>query len=388
VRVTLLSLAFLSLLAEGRALGADARIVVLHQPGLDAEEELLTESLRIYTRDLGCDVQAGGAAPAALDAPALEALQSAARADGLDYVLWVGARAGRAATYYALDIVPGELRQTEIGSAGASTAAQEAALKIRAVVSSRRRRSSSASSSAEVASAPANATAAASAPTDAGPDRPPPEGAPAVTPPKAPEAPPPAAASPAASLVARPAPAPIEGPRRPPRFTLDAGIGVTTPADRTWARSGLVLDLSGRVASPRKNLGVWIYAEGALSTHPSATVRGFAVTLSDLPVTAGASLRLRLSHGSLALGSRSTLHIFEVSAAAPDGRAAGSRRYGLGLGGLARAEATIGWHLGTFLEASVEGVVPTQEFTIGGQPAASTGAMLYGAVAGLSFTAP
>ena len=82
------------------------------------------------------------------------------------------------------------------------------------------------------------------------------------------------------------------------------------------------------------------------------------------------------------------MHIFDISAAAPDGRAASSRQYGLGLGGLARVEAAVGRHLGAFLQASMEGVVPNQEFTIGGQPAASAGTILYGAVAGVSLTAP
>jgi hypothetical protein len=163
---------------------------------------------------------------------------------------------------------------------------------------------------------------------------------------------------------------------------------VTTPTDRTWARSGLVLALSGRVTSSKRNASAWLYAEGALSTHPSTRVGDFDVTAADVPVTAGALVRLRLSHGSVAVGSRSTLHIFDISAHAPDGRTASTRRYGLGLGGLARADATIASHLGVFVQASVEGLIPNQEFTIGGQSAANTGSVLYGAVAGLSLTAP
>ena len=361
MRVALLSLAFLSLVA-GEARGAEANILVLHQRGLDAEEELLAESLRIYTRDLGCEVRVDGTAPTSVDPSVLEQLQGA-RAAGAEYVLWVGPR-DAGASYYALDLAPGELRETPIGPLGASSAAQDVALKIRALVSSRRRRSS---------------TAAATAPAAV------PEPAPADA---RPEPPVPPAASPEASVVARPAAPPAEAPRRLPRFALDAGFGVMSPADRTWARSGLVLDVSGRITSPRRNASLWLYAEGALSTRPSATVRGFDVKVADVPVTVGALVRLRLSHGGVALGSRSTLHVFDISAAAPAGRAASSRRYGLGLGGLARADATIATHLGVFLEASLEGIVPNQEFTIGGQAAASMGSVLYGAVAGISLTAP
>jgi hypothetical protein len=376
----LLSLAFLSRVALGEARGAETTIVVLHQQELGPEEELLTESLRIYTRDLGCEVRVDGAAPASADPAALAELQTAARAAGVDYVLWVGARDGGGAAYHALDLVAGELRDTEIGAPGASSAAQEVALKIRALVSSRRRRSPTA------APAPPS-SAAADAPPGAGQQRPAPQETPVE---RRPEAPLPDTASPEASVVARPATtaAAAEGPRRPPRLALDAGFGVVTPADRTWARGGLVLDLSGRVASAGRNASVWVYAEGALSTHPSASVRGFDLEVSDVPVSAGALVRLRLSHGAVAVGSRSTLHVFDISAAAPDGRAASSRRYALGLGGLVRADATIAAHLGAFLQASVEGIVPSQEFTIGGQAAADMGSVLYGAVAGISLTAP
>ena len=290
MRVALLSLAFLSLVVAGEARGAEANILVLHQRGLDAEEELLAESLRIYTRDLGCEVRVDGTAPTSVDPSVLEQLQGA-RAGGTEYVLWVGARDG-GASYYALDLAPGELRETPIGPLGATSAAQEVALKIRALVSSRRRRSSTAAS-------PAPAAMPEPAPADARP-----------------EAPVPPASSPEASVVARPAPppAPAEGPRRLPRFALDAGFGVMTPTDRTWARSGLVLDVSGRITAPRRNASLWLYAEGALSTRPSATVRGFDVKVADVPVTVGALVRLRFSHGGVAVGSRSTLHVFDISA--------------------------------------------------------------------------
>jgi hypothetical protein len=387
------SLAVLSLLgplfAYGEARAQEAKIVVLHQPALAAEEELLTESLRIYTRDLGCEVRVDGTAPGPLDPPALAQLQSDARAGGAEYVLWVGARAGGGATYYSLDVAPGELRETQVGLAGASSAAQEVALKVRALVSSRRRRAATPAPPApEAARTPATPPAVADSSTDAGRTRPPPEAAPADARSEAPE-PLERGASAEASVVARQATPPVaESPHRPPRFALDAGFGVTTPADRTWARSGLVVDLSGRVTSPKRSASVWIYAEGALTTHPSTIVRGFDVKVADVPVTAGALLRLRLSHGSVAVGSRSTLHVFDINADTPAGRAASTRKYALGLGGLARADATIAAHLGAFLQASVEGIVPNQEFTIGGQSAASTGGVLYGAVAGLSFTAP
>jgi hypothetical protein len=394
VRAALLSLAFLLLLAAGEARGAGAKIVVLHQPEHGAEEELLTESLRIYTRDLGCEVRVEGTAPASPEDPILAQLQSTARATGVDFLLWVGARDGGVTTYYALDLVLADLRETPIGRGGASPAAEEVALKVRALVAGRRRRPPSATPAPASAASPGGsltptATADAAPEADAARERLAPESAPVDA--EAPEAPGPGVpAPPATAVVARPTapPAPDEGQRRPPRFALDAGFGVATPSDRTWARSGFVLDLSARLGSPSTNGSLWIYTEGALSTRPAASVRGFNLTFADTPLTAGALFRLRLSHGSVAFGSRTTLHIFDVTASTPAGRAASSRQYGLGLGGLARAEAAVGRHLGAFLQASVEGIVPNQDFTIGGQEAAGTGSALYGAVAGVSLSAP
>jgi hypothetical protein len=175
---------------------------------------------------------------------------------------------------------------------------------------------------------------------------------------------------------------------RPARVGLGVGFGVVTPRDRTWARSGVVADLALRLGAPRSDAGLWMYAEGAWSSHPSATVRGFDVALADLPFTVGALLRWQRSHGSLALGSRTTLHAFDITADAPDGRAASARKYALGLGALARAEAAVGRHIGVFLQASVEALVPGEEFTIAGEAAASTGDVQYGAVVGVALAAP
>jgi hypothetical protein len=397
VRVALLSLALLSLGASAHAATA-TKIVVLHQSERAAEEELLTEALRIYTRDLDCEVVVQGAAPAPLAVPSLPQLQDQARQEGAEDLLWVGPREGGGATYYTFDLVSGDLRETQVGPAGAPTAAQEVALKVRVLLSSRRRRA--AAEAPAVPTAPRNASdgapSASPATAPAGP-------APSVEPVRAPAETAPTSSAPPGPVDARPAPPPPDstaetvavrssaadgGPYRPARVALGVGFGVVTPRDRTWARNGLIVDLAARLGAPRGDAGLWVYAEGALTSHPTANVRGFDLRFADLPFTAGALLRWRGSHGSLALGSRTTLHVFDITADAPDGRAASTRKYTIGLGGLARAEAAVGRHIGVFLEASVEALVPGQDFTIAGEGAASTGDVQYGAVAGVALAVP
>jgi hypothetical protein len=398
VRVSLLVLAAVVCVAVAGA-ASEARaaetIVILRQPELANEGEMLVEAMRIYAGNLGCEVRDQPGAPLVLDVDALDRLQSAARDAHADFVLWPGRPAGGHSLYYTLDLSTGDLRETEIGAAGPETAAEEVALKVRALVSSRRR------STAPRPSAGARAPEGAAAPASGGPGAlaettttPPagaePPAAPAAQAQAPPSVPPPTAegarAAPAASLVATATPPPSSGaPRRPSRVELGAGFGITSPRDRTWLRNGLVLDASARLGSRSR---VWAYVEGALTTRPSAEVRGFEVTFRDIPVTAGARFRIAMTHGNVVLGSRTSLHLLDVTAAAPDGRAASSRRYGLGLGAEALAEAGLGYHLKAFLGVSLEALVPSQQFTIAGQPAVATGDVLYGATAGLSLALP
>ena len=146
-----------------------------------------------------------------------------------------------------------------------------------------------------------------------------------------------------------------------------------------------MLDVSARLGRRSR---FWVYVEGALTTRPEEDVRGFAVTLRDLPVAAGARVRLMMAHGSLAIGPRASFHVFDVTASAPDGRAASSRRYTFGLGGLGVAELSLPYHAHAFVAATAEGLVPSQDFTIAGQPALGTGGFLYGATIGLGVALP
>jgi hypothetical protein len=374
-------------------------VVVLQQPELSKDNETLVEAVRIYVGNLGCDLREATGAPLVLDSAALERLRSLARDWRADYLLWTGRGTGGGGAYYALDAVTGDVRETEIGSAGSDTAAEEVALKIRALLSSRRRsaaaRAAASARAGDGAGAPASGNRLDMAPAppargDASPDASPPPVAAVEPDPNAANPLPktaPLAPAPAASVVAQVS-APTSGDRpapRPARVEVRGGFGFTTPRDRTWLRSGLVLDVAARLGARSR---AWAYVEGALTTRPSASVRGFEVTLQDVPFTAGLRLRIPTAHGAVALGSRTGLHILDVTGVAPDGRAASSRSYALGLGAGVLAEVALSPHLKASLGVTVEGLLPSQQFTVGGQPAVATGAVLYGATAGLALSLP
>jgi hypothetical protein len=60
----------------------------------------------------------------------------------------------------------------------------------------------------------------------------------------------------------------------------------------------------------------------------------------------------------------------------------------VGLGGVASGELRLSDRLRATLGMSVEGLVPTQEFTVASQPALATGSILLGATAGIEVLIP
>jgi hypothetical protein len=130
---------------------------------------------------------------------------------------------------------------------------------------------------------------------------------------------------------------------------------------------------------------VSIFVDGALATRPVANVRGFTTTLADWPLGVGALLTREWGRAALALGPRASLHRFEVHVSDDDGRSGASTNYALGLGGVLRGELGFTSYMKVYLGASVEGLVPKQEFRFGGQPAFDTGWRLLGFSAGLRW---
>ncbi|HEY1584909.1 MAG TPA: hypothetical protein VGH63_04420, partial [Polyangia bacterium] len=63
----------------------------------------------------------------------------------------------------------------------------------------------------------------------------------------------------------------------------------------------------------------------------------------------------------------------------------GVRRYSLGLGGVVRVDVPLAAYMKVFLSATIEALVPKQQFTIAAQPALDTGGMVSSAAVGLEW---
>ena len=337
-------------------------VLVLHGPtSLAGEEDRLVEALRIYTRDRQCHLVRDGDAPAT---PQAADVAPRARALGAAIVSWVGRRGDGHAVYYVLTVAENDLRETEVEPLGSERAALDVALKVRALLSRPEPRAEP-DAAAEPAAAP---TLPIAEPTPL-----------AAEAERAGEAPPPA---PPEAIVERPAAPPRPAAVTRERLSLGAAYGVWIPSDSAWTRSGLVLSLElglGRAAGIPLSLTV----DGGFAGRPAQTVRGFDVGLSDLPFGAALLARGRWGPWGAAIGPRVGLHVLDVTAAAADGRAGASRRYALGLGGQVRGELRVLSYLKLYLGATLEDLVPKQDFTLGGQPALSTGHTVASGMVGL-----
>jgi hypothetical protein len=341
-------------LAAGTARAAETAVLVLHAaPNLAVEEARLVEALRIYTRDRDCRLVLEGDAPAT---PQAADVAPRARAAGAAIVSWVGRRGDGHAVYYVLTVAENDLRETEVEPLGPERAALDVALKVRALLSRPEPR----------AEPPRAADAAAEPPA--------PPAAEVERPREAPRAAPPEA------IVERPAPGPAAVARE--RLSLGAAYGVWIPSDSAWMRSGLLLSLEvglGHAAGVPLSVTV----DGGFGGHPGQSVRGFDVALSDKPFGAGLLARGRWGPWGAAIGPRVGLHVLDVSADAPEGRAGASRRYAFGVGGQVRGELRVLSYLKIYLGATLEDLVPKQDFTLGGQPALSTGHTVASGMVGL-----
>jgi hypothetical protein len=327
---------------------------------LGADEDRLVEALRIYTGDVDGRLVLAGKAPAVSEPHAIEQLTETARQEGADVVVWGSRRADGLAVFYLLDVADQDLRETEIEPLGPARAAFDVALKVRALLFRHRARADDRAPGAAVDHA----------------------SAPAVAP------------SPAPTVLAAPVPstvAPVVVVARAPeerrvrhRLGLWAAYELVVPSDRTWLRHALLVGAELRLGRGTK-LPLSLFVDGAWSTRPAATVRGFAVTMSDVPIGAGLLLTRAWSTVSVAAGPRASLHVFDISASDDDGRSGSSRRYAFGLGGVARADLSLATYMKVYLGASIEALVPKQQFTIAGQSALDTGAMVSTIAGGLEW---
>jgi hypothetical protein len=346
---------------------ADAPSVLVLQggAGLAAEQDRLVEALRIYTRDRDGLVLTEPGAPAQPTPAAIAETVGRGRARGAAVVAWAGRRAGGAAVYYVLTVARGELRETEIAPLGADRTAVDVALKVRALLPG----------AADATAAPARAAAAAAAPIEAPPRA---TAAPA-------QAPAPAAPSAPATVLTRVVVAPSreEPPPPPARVALGVGYGVFLPSDSTWRRAGLVLSAELRLGR-RPDGPLSLFVDGAILERPTRALRGFDVRLGDVPIGAGALLRSRWGRWGAAVGPRASLHVLDIDAVSPD-RTGAARRYAAGLGGRLELDLRLFAYMQASVGASLEGLIPAQEFTLAGQQTLGTGHILGGVWVGLAL---
>jgi len=380
VALTIVVLTF----AASRAGAVGTTVAVLHEESLAVEEGYLIEALRIYTRDLPCRVRVVNVAPTVLTPAALEQVEREATREDASVVLWAHRRDDGQATFYMFDVRAHDLRETEMAPLGVERAAMEVALKARALLVLVDARAEALSpprdertSGAEARRpSPAAGTRVSSAQ----------EGAPASGAPPLPALPaaPSLAASGPPAVEAHPAATPSHVV---PRYALDASFVLISPLDTTWMRMGLAVTAAVRLGRVRTSR-VWLALDGSLTNRPHTQVNGFEVTLRDLPLAAGVRAGWSSPRAGFVVGSRTSLHVLDVDAGGSDGRTGASRRYTVGLGGVASGELRMTDHLWATLGVSVEGLVPTQEFTVAGQPALATGSVLFGATAGIEVLIP
>jgi hypothetical protein len=334
------------LLVAGVAASDEPAIVVLHRPGLEAEENAVLQTLRIYTGQLGYRVIAGGAAPDSLSQEALAQVAAEARAEDAVVIVWVEPE-GDALRLRLLRADTLDLREIDVESDDPDGAARAAALKVRSFVVDLQLHARVAAT--QPASGPA------SRPSGTGP---------------LPDLPAAATAERRARKTA---------PPRASRVRLGAGYGVSIPDDSSWLRQGVSLGAS--LALGRIEIGIGC----AINGPPAHAFRGFEVSLADVPFAVDARLLLRRGSFRLSFGPRAGLHLFGVRATTLDGQASSLWEASAALGAAGVADFAVWRDLGLQLGLSFEVLLPAREFKVLDENALRTGPFVVGLTAALTY---
>lgn len=353
-------------------------VVLLHRPGEQEREAALFDALRIYTRDLGLSTSLGPDGPAVVSPSEVDDLAVWARREAAEAVVWFGGEGGRP-VLYALRVATKDLRSTVMGGGELDEAARALALKVRALL---------------VRGVPASDRVWATVPAAPAP---PPTEMPAQAAPKT--QPPPATATtfranaqPDAASTAR-APATVTtvvaaAPPRPPAAWLEASAGyqIGGPLDSTWLRQGL----SVRAAVAFRRAPVAPFVDLALTTRPALDGADGHVELSDVPIGLGVAARWRHGRLLVAGGPRASLHVLEVSGAAPDGRRGSARLVTAGLGALGEVAWFLGDHVALAATVTAEALVPHRQIALEdpARPMADLGTVGFDGSVGLLFSVP
>jgi hypothetical protein len=165
---------------------------------------------------------------------------------------------------------------------------------------------------------------------------------------------------------------------------LAAAYAVVVPSGATWLRHGVLFAAEARLGHDA-SAPLSLVFDGGLMTKPTAIVRGYDVTVSDVPFGVSLLLARTGTVATLAAGARASLHVFDVTADDADGRAGAVRRYALGVGGAGRLGVQLAAYMKVFVGVTIEALIPKQQLTIAGQPALDTGSMLTSGTVGLEW---
>lgn len=326
-RATPFRLVALATLAASVGTAAPARaeeggLLLLASPRFLDEERGLVEALRIYTRDLRVSVELGGnlSGPGAM----AQAADLGAR-DGAALVVWFDGE-GSAPSLFAYRVATGDLRVTPATPRDdRDLCAQTLALKLRALLVSRREDLRDWS--------PAVGPAAA----DADP------GAVAVR----------------VDASRRPASLPSR-PSMPFELEAAAAWRFDLPSETDLGRHAALVRLG--LALVRQPVDVTL--DGGYAFRAQATATGRSSGVSDVPLGLGASLRLRRTRYQLSAGPRVAVHWLSVDTRTTDGRSASSSAMAAGLGGAMEARLRLGDRAALFVGAAAEALVPRHRFFV------------------------
>jgi hypothetical protein len=328
------------------------RLMVLHHGDEHVAETHLVDALRLYTRDLGCEISLATAATAPSgDWPALPP------ADAADFALWLDTSAGPQ-TLEAVRLAASERHRLTAPDDGGESRFSAFAMKVRALV----------------ARPPKPALPPAAVPPE--PAAKPEESVPPVEPTPAVPLPPVIAA--AAAPIAPPPAAPP--PPSFPSWQVDLRGGLNVEPER------LLPVLTLRVT--RALVGPFALAlEGAWRPDDDARTSAGPVDLFDLPIGLAGLWRTELGGFALSTGPRVRGHLVTVTGTS-NGRHGAATRGVLGLGAIGTLSRPLFAGLALQATLAAEVVTPRLAVTLDGAPVAATGGANLEAALGVAWSWP
>ena len=364
--VVLVSLVPASHRVAAAAGGRGAILLLAHGGGDAGPESALLDALRVYTRDLGCEVVAGRAPPPEPSPMELGRADARGRAAGATMVVWIGRVDGNP-VLYALRVAGGPLHRTPLaGRAGGDPAlvARTLALKVRALYSRPPAERTAEWTQVNVAVGPPVKTGLDDEAQHVAPAPGPAATAPATVSPAQPPATVPGG-RPASSMSSGPAVSAERGRLAPDRRTSTgievgaAGAGVLgLPSDPRWVSGGA----SVRLALLLPDLPIAVELDAWPTVRLGVEVANTRTDTWDVPVGLAATWRWGRGRWVGALGPRISVHAVHASVVRSGRRSESSTAAGAGLGLIAQGRVAIarGWSFALIVGGEV--LLPRTEF--------------------------